>query len=116
MLRQYKLRDYDFKLILLVITLSVIGILAVGSAKSDLMIRQLIGVCVGIVIMIIVSFIDYSLILYFYGYLYIINIILLLSVTFFGIVIFFKLLQPENASSPIYSIVSGSMIATKFVQ
>ena len=85
MLRQYKLRDYDFKLIILVITLSVIGVLAVGSAKSDLFDRQLIGVCVGIVIMFIVSFIDYSLILFFYGYLYVINIILLLSVTFLGI-------------------------------
>ena len=56
MLRQYKLRDYNFKLIILVITLSVIGVLAVGSAKSDLLTRQLIGVCVGIVIMLIVSF------------------------------------------------------------
>ena len=84
MLRQYKLRDYDFKLILFVVTLSIIGILAVGSAKSDLMSRQLFGVCVGFVIMIIVSFIDYSLILYFYAYLYVINILLLLSVTFFG--------------------------------
>ena len=85
MLRQYKLRDYDFKLILLVITLSVIGILAVGSAKEDLLNRQLAGVCVGIISMLIVSFIDYNLILYFYGYLYVINIMLLLSVTFFGL-------------------------------
>lgn len=84
MLRQYKLKDYDFKLILFVITLSVIGILAVGSAKADLFDRQLIGVCTGIVIMFVASFIDYSLILYFYGYLYVINILLLLSVTFFG--------------------------------
>lgn len=85
MFRQYKLRDYDFKLILLVVTLSIIGILAVGSAKSELMNRQIMGVCVGFVIMIIASFIDYSLILYFYVYLYVINIFLLLSVTFFGI-------------------------------
>ena len=84
MLRQYKLKDYDFKLILLVVALSIIGILAVGSAKADLFERQLIGVCIGFVIMIAVSFIDYSLILYFYGYLYIINILLLLSVTFWG--------------------------------
>ena len=68
MLRQYKLRDYDFKLILLVVTLSVIGILAVGSAKEELFTRQLIGVCVGVVIMLVASFVDYSLILYFYGY------------------------------------------------
>ena len=85
MLRQYKLRDYDFKLILFVVTLSIIGILAVGSAKAELMDRQILGVCAGFILMIIVSFIDYNLILYFYSYLYVINIFLLLSVTFFGI-------------------------------
>lgn len=84
MLRQYKLRDYNFKLIALVITLSIIGVLAVGSAKNELFNRQLAGVIIGITVMIVASFIDYSLILYFYGYLYIINIILLLSVTLFG--------------------------------
>ena len=84
MFRQYKLRDYDFRLIIFVVTLSIIGILAVGSAKSDLMTRQIAGVAVGVVIMLIASFIDYSFILYFYGYLYIVNILLLLSVTFFG--------------------------------
>ena len=84
MLRQYKLRDYDLRLIIYVLALSIIGILAVGSAKSDLMTRQIAGVAIGFVIMLIASFIDYSLILYFHVYLYIINIILLLSVTFFG--------------------------------
>ena len=84
MLRQYKLRDYDLRLIIYVLALSIIGILAVGSAKSDLMTRQITGVAIGFVIMIFASFIDYSLILYFNVYLYIINIILLLSVTFFG--------------------------------
>ena len=83
MLRQYKLRDYDLRLIIYVLALSIIGILAVGSAKSDLMTRQIAGVAIGFVIMLIASFIDYSLILYFHVYLYIINIILLLSVTFF---------------------------------
>ena len=84
MLRQYKLKDYNFKLILFVVSLSIIGILAVGSAKSDLMMRQLAGVVIGIVIMLVASFVDYSFILYFYVYLYVINILLLLSVTFFG--------------------------------
>ena len=85
MFRQYKLRDYDFKLILYVVALSVIGVLAVGSAKSDLMDRQFIGMCAGIAAMLLLSFIDYSLILYFYWFLYIGNILLLLSVTFFGL-------------------------------
>ena len=84
MFRQYKLRDYNLKLIIYVLTISIIGILAVGSAKSDLMSRQIAGVAIGFVVMIVVSFIDYSFILYFYGYLYVINILLLLSVTFFG--------------------------------
>ena len=84
MFRQYKLRDYDFKLIILVITLSIIGVLAVGSAKNELLNRQVIGVILGVVIMIVASFIDYTLILYFYGYLYFVNILLLLSVTLFG--------------------------------
>ena len=85
MFRQYKLRDYDFKLILFVVALSTIGVLAVGSAKSDLMNRQLIGMCAGIVAMLFLSFVDYSLILYFYWFLYVGNIFLLLSVTFFGL-------------------------------
>ena len=67
MFRQYKLRDYDFKLIILVITLSIIGVLAVGSAKNELLNRQVIGVILGVVVMIVASFIDYTLILYFYG-------------------------------------------------
>ena len=85
MFRQYKLRDYDFKLIVYVIALSIIGVLAVGSAKSDLMDRQLIGMCAGIGMMLFLSFVDYSLILYFYWILYVGNILLLLSVTFFGL-------------------------------
>ena len=84
MLRQYKLRDYDFKLIICVIALSVIGVLAIGSAKNDLMSRQILGMSAGIILMIVFSFIDYTLILYFYWALYVINIILLLTVTLFG--------------------------------
>ena len=83
MLRQYKLRDYDFKLIILAVTLSVIGILAVGSA-SDLIGRQILGVSVGIIAMFCLSFVDYSLLLYFHWFIYVLNIVLLLSVTLFG--------------------------------
>ena len=84
MFRQYKLRDYDIKLIIAVITLSVIGIFAIGSAKNDLMDRQILGVVAGVFLMILLSIIDYSFILYFYWFLYFINIGLLLIVTLFG--------------------------------
>lgn len=85
MFRQYKLRDYDFKLILYVIALSLIGVLAVGSAAGDLMERQFMGMCAGVVLMLVLSFMDYSFILFFHWLLYAGNIVLLLSVTFFGL-------------------------------
>lgn len=66
MLKRYKLRNYDFKLVLLILAVSIIGILAVGSAKDSLQNRQIVGVCAGVVIMIVISLIDYSLILRLY--------------------------------------------------
>ena len=85
MLRQYKLKDYDFKLILCVIALSVIGVLAIGRTKNELLRRQILGMGAGIFVMLLLSFIDYSFILYFYWILYFCNIVLLLIVTLFGI-------------------------------
>lgn len=41
MLKRYKLRNYDFKLVLLVLAISIIGIMAVGSAKESLQERQM---------------------------------------------------------------------------
>lgn len=52
MLKRYKLRNYDFKLILLVLAISIIGIMAVGSAKESLQSKQIAGVAMGIVLMI----------------------------------------------------------------
>ena len=75
MFRQYKLRDYNFKLIFMVVCLSVIGYLAVGSAKESLQERQLFGIICGILFMVVLSVIDYSIYLYFYWILYIINIL-----------------------------------------
>ena len=46
--------------------------------------KQIIGVCIGIVIMLVVSLIDFEWILNFYWVIYIINIVLLLCVEFFG--------------------------------
>ena len=55
MLKRYKLRNYDFKLVLLVLAISIIGIMAVGSAKESLQERQIAGVAMGMVIMIIID-------------------------------------------------------------
>lgn len=60
MLKRYKLRNYDFKLILLIAAVSVIGVLAVGSADESLQTKQIFGVCAGMTIMVVISLMDYS--------------------------------------------------------
>ena len=82
--QRYKLRDYRFSLVFLVITLSVIGIFMVGSARPDLMERQIMGVALGAAAMFVISMIDYKWVLSLYWPLYILNIIMLVAVFFFG--------------------------------
>ena len=48
MLRHYKIRHYDFKLLILVIALAVIGIVTIGSAEPSLQTRQIAGFGIGL--------------------------------------------------------------------
>lgn len=84
MLKNYRVRDYDFKLIILMIAVTIIGVFSVGSARADLQNKQLLGFLVGLFIMIVLSFFDYSFFLRFYWLIYACNIIFLLMVRFFG--------------------------------
>ena len=63
MLRQYRLKDYNFRLIIWVIAPSVVGILVIGSAKESVQTKQIAGLILGLVIMVITSLIDYSWVL-----------------------------------------------------
>ena len=85
MLKHYHIRDYDFKLIILVIALTWIGIFAIGSAQESLQSRQVAGFVIGCFLMIVLSLFDYSIILRFYWILYIVNIILLALVRYMGV-------------------------------
>ena len=60
MFKNYRLRDYDFKLIILVLVLSAVGIMTIGSAEPAQQSRQMAGVAAGVVIMIALSFFNYS--------------------------------------------------------
>lgn len=84
MFRQYKLRNYNFKLIIFVILLSTIGYLAIGSAKESVQSKQLYGIIFGVMLALLISLIDYSTYLIFYWVFYGINIVLLISVFIFG--------------------------------
>lgn len=82
MFSRYRLRDYDFKLILLVLAASAVGVLAIGSAKASLQNKQIAGVLTGLVMMLIISFLDYTRLLRLNWLMYAGNLLLL------GLVIF----------------------------
>lgn len=84
MFKNYRIRDYDFKLIIMLVAITVIGILAIGSAKESLQNKQILGFIVGFFIMIVLSFFDYSFFLRFSWLIYAFDIVLLLMVRFFG--------------------------------
>ena len=65
MLKQYKLKNYNFRLVLYVIALTFVGILVIGSAKESVQNKQILGLFLGIIAMITVSMMDYSFLLRF---------------------------------------------------
>ena len=74
--QRYNIRDYKISLVFLVTLISLVGILMVRSARPDLMNRQIMGVCLGLIVMFIISFIDYKWILNLYWPLYALNIVM----------------------------------------
>lgn len=84
MLRQYKIRNYNFKLVIMVIALAIIGIIAVGSAQESLQSRQIAGFAIGVFLMLVISLFDYSVALKFYWVIYVFNLILLILVIVMG--------------------------------
>lgn len=83
--KPYKLKNYRFGLIALVLILSIIGILVVGSANESYQSKQILGVVIGLVVMAIVSLIDYVWITNFYWILYGISVFMLAIVLIPGI-------------------------------
>ena len=71
MFKLYRLKNYNFRLIIWLLMISGIGVLLVGSAKASLQSRQLIGVILGLVVMVAVSLMDYSWLLNFYWIIYV---------------------------------------------
>ena len=70
MFKQYKLKNYKFILVLYVVTLTVIGILLIGSAKPSVQNKQIFGMVLSLAMMLIVSLIDYNFILRFAWLIY----------------------------------------------
>lgn len=82
--KPYRLKDYKFGLVIAVVALSIFGIFIVGSAKEVYQARQMLGVIIGVIMMVIVSLIDYMWLLNFYWIFYGIAILTLGAVLVIG--------------------------------
>lgn len=119
--KKYDFKHYNISLVLLVITLSCIGAFLIRMVQQEgetLFSKQVLGVVVGILILLLVSIIDYHFICEFYILLYIINFGLLLAVRFFGTEINnsrrwlnlkFTLVQPSDFSKVIMILVLAKL-------
>lgn len=85
MFTRFSLKDYNFKLLISVIVAMICGVVMINSADSFFTLKQCIGVVLGIIIMVVVSFINYDFICRFYRVFFIINAVILLLVVFFGV-------------------------------
>ncbi len=77
MLKKYKLMNYDFALICMVVSLTVVGLFAIGSADPASRSKQIMGMIAGIGLMIFVSLLDYHYIIRLYMVFYLVNLFLL---------------------------------------
>ena len=77
MFKQYRLRDYRFRLVFYVYAISMIGVMVIGSARKSVQSQQIQGLAMGTVAMLVVSLMDYTWILKFYWLIYVFNLVLL---------------------------------------
>lgn len=70
MLKQYQIKNYNFRLIFYVVALTMLGISVIGSAQKAVQSKQVFGLLLGLFVMAVVSVIDYSFILRFNWLIY----------------------------------------------
>ena len=84
MLKRYKLKDYNFILLLMVIGMMIFGVVVINKANSAFTMKQAIGVVAAVVIMVVVSLFDYHLFFELKWLIYVFIILILLAVLMFG--------------------------------
>lgn len=82
MIKKYKLRDFDFRLVILILLTACISIAAVNSANEEYVSRQFMGIGIGVCLMLFIAFIDYSWILKFSWVLYGITVLILFATSY----------------------------------
>ncbi len=131
-LSSYHLRNYNFKLVLYAMTLSILGIVIVQSASVNevqtsafsTVEKQIMGVVIGAVLMIALSLVDYHKLLKFSIPIYLVNLALLIYVYFLNPYTFmgakrwiyiqgFGTVQPSELSK-IAIVIMGAWVLGKF--
>ena len=82
--KPYRLKDYKFSLVILVLAISCLGVLVIGSANEAYQGRQITGLVLAIILMVVVSLIDYVWIANFYWILYLLSVGMLALVLVIG--------------------------------
>lgn len=82
--KRYRLKDYKFMLIVLVTALSIFGITVIGSANEDYQGKQVAGLVMGLIAMVVISLIDYVWITNLYWLIYGFTIAILVLVLLIG--------------------------------
>ena len=81
----YNLKKYNWHLLLLVFCASVLGFFAIESAANGFARKQVIGFCLGLILMLVISFIDFNFILKFQWLIYGAAVCILAAVLVFGV-------------------------------
>ena len=84
MLKGYRLRNYNFKLVILVVVACIFGTVVINSADSSYTVKQIIGLVGCLIVMAAVSLFDYHVLCKFWIVIYILNLIMLLGLIPFG--------------------------------
>ena len=84
MFENYHFKKYDILLVLLCIAISLLGIVFIKSADESYVKHQQEGLIMGVIMMVIISFISYTFVLKFYWFMYALSIIMLVAVRLFG--------------------------------
>ena len=85
-LKEYKYSNLNYRIIIYVIALTIIGIITIGSATDDssFQIKQIIGFGLGIAGLIFFALFDHKIVFKFYWITYVLTILALLSVILLG--------------------------------
>ncbi len=122
MLKGYRLRNYNFKLVIFVLIACIFGTIVINSADSSYTLKQIIGLVGCLIAMIVVSLIDYHVLCKLWLVLYGLNLIMLLGLIPFGKIVNgakrwygigdIMTLQPSEFSK-IFMIITLAVLLTK---